>query len=56
MPFDERGDLVAVALRHADVGEHDVGPVRLHALDGLPAVTDRDDRMSSSANVSSMTR
>ena len=39
----ERGDLIAVALRHAHVSQDDVGPVRLDAVDRLPAVTYRDD-------------
>ncbi len=41
--LDEGGDLVAVALRHADVGQDDVGALGADPLDGLAAVADHDD-------------
>jgi hypothetical protein len=39
----ERRHLVPVPLGHADVGEHDVGPVGFDALDGLLPVADGND-------------
>ena len=42
MGLDELGHLVAVALGHADVGEHDIGTLRADPLDRLLAVADRD--------------
>jgi len=41
--FDERRDVVAVALRHADVGEHDVRALALHAIDGVLPAAHRHD-------------
>ena len=55
--LDEPRHFVAVHARHADVGQHDVGPVGGSAVDGLLAVArPTTTRTSSSANVSSMTR
>ena len=41
-PFDERRHLVAIPLGHPDVGEHDIGPIALDALDRVGAVADGD--------------
>ena len=41
--LDERGDLVAIAFRHADVGKDDVGALGPQAIDRLPPVADRGD-------------
>ena len=41
--LDERRHLVAVAFRHADVGQHDVRTIRLDALDRLLPVADGHD-------------
>jgi hypothetical protein len=41
--LDEGGDLVAVALGHPDVGEDDVRPIRLDALDRLTTVPHGQD-------------
>ena len=55
--LDERGDLVAVPLRHPDVGQHDVRRCRLErARSPAGRRRPRSTVMSSSANVSSMTR
>ena len=55
--LDERRDLVAVALRHADVGQDDVRAARSRSArsPARPSPTTTTS-MSSSANVSSMTR
>ena len=41
--LDEGRDLVAVALGHADVGEHDVRAIADDPLDRLLAVADHRD-------------
>ena len=41
--LDVRGDFVAVAARHPDVGQHDVGRIGVEARDRLVAVADGDD-------------
>ena len=42
MGLDELGHLVAAALGHADVGEHDIGTLRADPLDRLLAVANHD--------------
>jgi len=41
--LDERGDRVAIALRHADIGQHNVGRLAFDPLDRLTSVGDGDD-------------
>jgi hypothetical protein len=43
VPFDERRDLIAVALGHADIRENDVGAIALHPLDRFLPVADGRD-------------
>ncbi len=40
--FDERGNFVAVLPRHPHIGEDDIRPLRLNAVDGVFAVTNRE--------------
>ena len=54
--LDERGHFVAVAFRHPDVGEDDVGTIALHGSIAACPFPTAMTWTSSSANVSSMTR
>ena len=54
--LDECGYIVAAALRHPDVGQHDVGTLDGNAGDGLFPIPDSDHLHVLTENVSSTTR